>query len=117
MGGDAALAGACVLRSLAERAFGSRVRRVRGAGLQAVLRATDGRSVAAAGAVFPDAHDRLFRGARQRARHRVALRGLVFVARLPATFEPREGSRPFLAVTHALATAARGARNGVRLGL
>src|SRR6516162_5826868 len=44
-------------------------------------------------------------------------RGIVFVARLPATFEPREGSRPFLAVTHALATAARGARNGVRLGL
>ena len=53
-----------------------RFRRVRGAGLQAVLRAEDGRAVAAAGAVFPHAHDRLFRGDRQRARHRVALRGL-----------------------------------------
>ena len=43
--------------------------------LQAVLRAADGRSVAAAGPLFPDAHDRLFRGDRQRARHRLALFG------------------------------------------
>ena len=85
--------------------------------MQAALRAEDGRAVAAAGAVFPHAHDRLFRGDRQRARHRVALRGLVLAARFPSAVEPREGSRSFLAVAHALASAARGARAGVRLGL
>ena len=116
MGGDAALAGARVLRSVAGPASGGRVRRVRGGGVQAVLRAADGRAVAAAGAVFPHAHDRLLRGHRQRAGHRVALRGLVLAARFPAAVEPREGSRSFLAVAHALASAARGARDGVRLG-
>ena len=44
--------------------------------MQAALRAADGRAVAAAGVLFPDAHDRLFRGHRQRAGPRVALRGL-----------------------------------------
>ena len=42
--------------------------------MQAALRAADGRAIAAAGPIFPHAHDRLFRGARQRAGHRVALR-------------------------------------------
>ena len=105
-----------VLRSLAGPASGGWVRRVRGGGVQAVLRAEDGRAVASAGAVFPHAHDRLLRGDRQRARHRLALRGFVLAARFPAAVEPGEGSRPFLAVAHALASAARGARDGVRLG-
>ena len=86
-------------------------------GVQAVLRAADGRSVAAAGAVLPDAHDRLFRGDRQRAGHRMALRGFVLAPRFPAAVEPGEGSRSFLAVAHALASAARDARDGVRLGV
>ena len=94
VGGDATLAGTRVLRPAAGTAAGGRFRRVRGAGLQAVLRAEDGRSVAAAGAVFP----------------------LVLVARFPAAVEPRQGSRSFVAVAHALASAARGAREGVRLG-
>ena len=81
VGGDAALAGTCVLRSVAGFASGSRVRRVRGGGVQAALRAEDGRAVAAAGAVFPHAHDRLFRGDRQRARDRVALRSYLFSLR------------------------------------
>ena len=46
-----------------------------------------------AGTVFPHAHDRLLRGHRQRAGHRVALRGLVLAARFPAAVERREGSR------------------------
>src|SRR5271165_5316623 len=107
--GDASLAGTRVLRPAAGVAAGGRFRRVRGAGLQALLRAEDGRAVAAAGTVFPHAHDRLFRGDRQRARHRLALRGLVLAARFPAAFEPRQGSRPFVAVAHALASTARGA--------
>ena len=56
-----------------------------------------------AGTVFPHAHDRLLRGHRQRAGHRVALRGLVLAARFPAAVERREGSRSFVAVAHALA--------------
>ena len=39
---------------------------------QAILRAQDGRAVAAAGPLFPHAYDRLFRRSRQRARHRLA---------------------------------------------
>src|ERR1700733_5705768 len=84
--------------------------------MQAVLRAADGRAVATAGAVFPHAHDRLLRGDRQRARHRVAVRGFVLAPRFPAAVELGESSRPFLAVAHALASAARGPRDGVRLG-
>ena len=76
VGGDTTLAGTRVLRSAAGAAAGGRFRRVRGAGLPAVLRAEDGRAVATAGAVFSHAHDRLFRGDRQRARHCMALRGL-----------------------------------------
>ena len=41
---------------------------------------------------------------------------LVLAARFPAAVERREGSRSFVAVAHALASAARGARDGVRLG-
>ena len=49
--------------------------------------------------------------------HRVALRGTSFsLQRFPAAVERREGSRSFVAVAHALASAARGARDGVRLG-
>ena len=40
----------------------------------------------------------------------------VLAARFPAAVEPREGSRSFVAVAHAVASAARGARDGVRLG-
>ena len=40
-----------------------------------LLRAEDGRAVVAAGPLFPHAHDRLFRRARQRARHCLALLG------------------------------------------
>ena len=40
---------------------------IRRGSVQAVLRAADGRAVPAAGTVFPHAHDRLFRGHRQRA--------------------------------------------------
>ena len=72
VGGDAALAGARVLRSVAGSASGSRIRRVPGGSVQAVSRAADGRAVPAAGTVFPHAHDRLFRGHRQRAGPRVA---------------------------------------------
>ena len=43
-----------------------------------------------AGTVFPHAHDRLLRGHRQRAGHRVALRGLVLAARFPAAVERGE---------------------------
>ena len=85
-------------------------------GMQAVLRAADGRAVASAGTVFPHAHDRLLQGHRQRAGHRVALRETGLAARFPAAVERREGSRSFVAVAHALASAARGARDGVRLG-
>src|SRR5271165_3178900 len=52
MGGDAALAGARVLRSVAGAARRGGLRRVRGGGVQAALRAADGRSVAAAWAYF-----------------------------------------------------------------
>ena len=52
----------------------------------------------AAGAVFPDAYDRLFRRSSQRARHRLALRGLVLSARLSAPVEPRQGPRSV--ITH-----------------
>src|SRR5271165_6733996 len=69
------------------------------------------------GRYFPHAHDRLFRGDRQRARHRMAVRGLVLAARFPAAVEPGQGPRSFVAVAHALASSARGAREGVRLGL
>src|SRR5271165_1970012 len=62
VGGAAALAGTRLLRPAAGTAAGGRVRRVRGRGVQALLRAEDGRAVTAAGAVFPHAHDRLFRG-------------------------------------------------------
>ena len=41
--------------------------------MQAILRASHGCSVAAAGPLFPDAHDRLFRGDRQRAWDRLAV--------------------------------------------
>src|SRR4030095_7522721 len=40
--------------------------------MPALLRAEDGRTVSAAGALFPDAHGWLFRGDCQRAWHRVA---------------------------------------------
>src|SRR5271166_4470344 len=105
--GDASLAGTRVLRPAAGAAAGSRFRRVRGAGLQAVLCAEDGRAVAAAGTVFPHAHDRLFRGDRQRARHRMAVRGLVLAARFPAAVEPGQGPRSFVAVAHARAARQR----------
>jgi len=49
--------------------------------MHALLRAEDGYAVAAVGVLFPGAHDRLFRGDRQRARHCVALRGLILAAR------------------------------------
>src|SRR5271168_2122214 len=91
------------------------LRRVRGADVQAVLCGEDGRAVAAAWAVLPHAHDRLFRGDRQRARDRLALRGLVLAARFPWAVEPRQGSRSFLAVADPFASAARGAREGFRL--
>ena len=41
-----------------------------------------------------------FEGLDERAAHRVALRRLVFAARLPAAVERREGSRSFVAVAH-----------------
>ena len=37
------------------------------------------------------------------------------VNNVPATWEPRQGSRSFLAVADAFASAARGAREGFRL--
>src|ERR1700726_2313360 len=46
-----------------------------------------------AGALFPHAHGRLFRGHRQRARHRLAVFGFDIAARFSATGEPGEGSR------------------------
>ncbi len=64
VGGDAALAGTRVPRTAARTASGGGVRRLRGRGVQALLRAEDGRAVAAAGAVLPHAHDQLFRGDR-----------------------------------------------------
>src|SRR6478752_2402506 len=62
------------------------------------------------GRYFRMHHDRLLRGDRQRAGHRLALRGFVLAPRFPAVVEPGESSRPFLAVAHAHASAARGAR-------
>src|SRR5271165_6469143 len=58
-----------------------------------------------------------FEGDRQRAGHRVALCGLVFVARFLAVVERRESSRSFVAFAYAVASGARGAREGVRLGV
>ena len=50
-----------------------------------------------------------FEGLDSRAGHRVAVRGLLFAARVPAVVEHREGPRSFVAFAHALAFAARGA--------
>ena len=71
--------------------------------MPALLRRDDGRAVIAAGAVLPDAHGRLFRGDRQRARHYLAVFGLAVAARFSAAGEPGEGSRSFLAVEDARA--------------
>ena len=54
--------------------------------VQAILRGADGCAVVAAGSLFPHAHDRLFRGDRQRARHRLAVFGFAVAARFPAAW-------------------------------
>src|SRR3954462_15052341 len=76
----------------------SRVRRLCGGGLPSVLHQDHGRTLSAAGPVLSDAHDRVLRGDRQRARDRVALFGLALVTRVSAAGNPRSGSRSFMAV-------------------
>src|SRR3954471_12148215 len=95
---DAALAGARVLRPLARGAARSRVRRLRGGHLPSVLRQDHGRALGAARSVLSHAHGRVLRGDRQRARDRVALLGLILVARVPPPGGNRPGSGSFLAV-------------------
>src|SRR3954470_12383680 len=68
---------------------------------QAYLRPHDGRALGAAGPVLPDAHGRVLRGDRQRARDRVAMLRLAVLARVPPLGDPRPSSGPFLAVEDA----------------
>src|SRR3954453_7266445 len=98
---DAALARPRVLRPPARGAARSRVRRLRRRSLPRVLRQDRGRTLGAAGSVLSDAHGRVLRGARQRARDRVALLGLILVTRVPPPGDDRPGSGPFLAVEDA----------------
>src|SRR4051812_30255590 len=69
--------------------------------LPSVLRPDHRCALGAAGPVLSDAHGRVFRGDRQRARDRVALFGLALVTRVSAAGNPRSGSGPFLAVEDA----------------
>src|SRR3954447_11628750 len=98
---DAALTGPRILRPLARGAGRSRVRRLCGGGLPSVLRPDHGRTLGAAGPLLSDAHGRVFRGDRQRARDRVAVLGFALVTRVSAAGDPRSGSGPFLAVEDA----------------
>src|SRR5215212_7501518 len=98
---DAAVSGPRLLRPLAAGAARSRVRRLRRGRLPSVLRPDHGRTLGAAGPGLSDAHGRVFRGDRQRARDRVALLGLILVTRVPPPGEPPAGSGPFLAVEDA----------------
>src|SRR6267154_4892315 len=98
LGRDASLAGTCVLRPASGSPDRGRFRAVCRDGMPALLRAEDGRTVSAAGALFPDAHGWLFRGNCQRAGHRVAVFGFDVAARFSAAGEPGEGSRSFVVV-------------------
>src|SRR3954465_12549796 len=60
--------------------------------MPALLRAEDGSTVGAAGALFPHAHGWVFRGDRQRAWYCVALFGFDVAARFSAAGEPGEGT-------------------------
>src|SRR4029077_13816265 len=71
MGRDASLAGTCVLRPASGSPDRGRFRPVCRDGMTALLRAEDGRTVSAAGALFPDAHGWLFRGDCQKTRGRL----------------------------------------------
>src|SRR3954468_22592074 len=95
---DAAVSGPRLLRPLAAGAGRSRVRRLRRGCLPSVLRQDHGCALGAAGPGLSDAHDRVFRGDRQRARDRVALFGLALVTRVPPPGGPPAGSRSFVAV-------------------
>src|SRR5215207_5117006 len=53
------------------------------------------------GPLLSDAHGRVLRGDRQRARDRVALFGLALVTRVSSAGDPRPGSGPFLDVEDA----------------
>src|SRR5512144_2180492 len=77
-----------------------------GDGLPALLRGEDGRAVDSARPVLPDAHGRLLRGDRLRARDRMALRGLAFASGVPAPWDDRTGAGSFLAVEDAKPPAA-----------
>lgn len=91
-----------------------RFRCLRRGRMQALLRSADRRAVVATGPVFPYAHGRLFRKARQRTGHRVALRQFLFAARFPAAFDTGQNSRSLLTVEDALASPARSPREGFR---
>ena len=72
-----------VLSALESAAARARVRRLRRSAVRWLLCRDDGPARIAAGDLFSAAADRLFRGHRRRARHRLARGGLVGVARLP----------------------------------
>src|SRR3954471_16282035 len=105
---DAAFSGPRVLRPPVRGAGRSRVRRLRGGHLPSVLRQDHGCALGAAGPVLSDAHDRVFRGDRQRARDRVALFGLALVTRIPPPGGPPAGSRSFMAVKDTWLSKTRG---------
>src|SRR5215210_8963819 len=85
-------------------------------GVPALLRAEDGSTLSAAGALFPHAHGWLFRGDRQRAWYCVALFGFDVAAQFSAAGEPGEGSRSFVVVQDARAAASSSPREGLWLG-
>jgi hypothetical protein len=60
---------------------------------------------------------RLFRGDRQRARHRLAVFGLDVAARFSAAGEPRGGPASFMGVEDARSASPRGARGRLWLGV
>src|SRR5215469_11472901 len=106
LGRDTTFSRARLLRPPPDLAEGGCLRRFRGGYLQAILCAENGRAVTATWPLFPHAHDRLFRGHRQRTRHRLALLGFTVIAGIPAACEPGQGSRSLLAVKDTLAPAA-----------
>ena len=116
LGGAAALAGACLLRSAAGGAGRGWVRRLRRAAVCTVLRQQAGPAVVAAGPLLPDPSGRLLRGDRQRARPGMAVRRQPVPARVPAAGFERAGARPFLAEQDARAAAAGGPRSDLHLG-
>src|SRR5512132_2767229 len=114
--GDAALAGSCLLRSASGGADRCRFRCFRRDDLQAVLRGEDGGAVDPAWPVLSDAHGRLLRGDRLRARDRMAVFGLALAQGVSASADDRSGAGSLLAVEDAEPPVARGSRGGVRLG-